>query len=282
MPIDKEIVRMHFDKHAHEYDKFARVQIDMAAKLLSLSELDELPNVLRILEIGSGTGLLTEQLLDRCPLASLTVVDISKSMLEAVRQKLGDGAERVCFVHGDAEEAAVIDELKRNEREFDLIISSATFQWFNRPEHTIAQYLELLAPGGMFAFATFGPRTFYELTESFEAAEQELKLPAVPHGSSFLAEEQWRAIFAHDSDCDLAWYRKEWVGHFPTVKHFLYSVKRIGAGNANRTESDPAQKVYTGKRLFKAMELAYLKRYSTASGIQATYDIGYGIYRKPV
>jgi malonyl-CoA O-methyltransferase len=43
----------------------------------------------RVLEIGCGTGFLSEALLARLPAASLTATDIAPAMLERARQRLG-------------------------------------------------------------------------------------------------------------------------------------------------------------------------------------------------
>ena len=279
MQIDKELVRQHFDRHAHEYDRYAVVQAYMAEKLAELLRSNHPPQGggPRILEIGSGTGLLTQLLLDQYTAAKITAVDLSASMLAALRQKLGSRSEQVVFVEGDAEELAAGGGLS-GEAPYDLIVSSATFQWFNDPAHTMARFRDKLAQGGVLAFATFAPGTFQELHASFGAAEEQLGLPRGAHGQSFCTAEQWSSFFPICSlDDRFIWHQETFVQHFPGVKDFLYAVKRVGAGNANRRGEQPT---FAGKRLFADMQRYYEDHYGEEAGIRATYCLGFGLYKK--
>jgi malonyl-CoA O-methyltransferase len=281
MSMNKELVRKHFNRHAHEYDQFANVQIHMADRLFTLLEANKSPMAARILEIGSGTGLLTRKLRSLYPEAELIVNDLSESMLETLRIKLGTDTERMEFVLGDAEGAEVIAQLSEKAAragKFDMIISSATFQWFNQPAATIDQYLRLLNKGGTFAFATFGPQTFYELRASFQAAELELKLPHTKHGQSFSSAEEWLSFFPKQSGTSFEWHDELRVEHFPTVGAFLNAVKRVGASNANASSTSGQQTHFAGKSMFRAMEQWYWQHYADERGIHATYELGFAIF----
>lgn len=281
MEIDKNLVRKHFDRHAHEYDAYASVQEDMAAKLMELLKQTQLPKMQRILEIGSGTGLLTRKLISSYPQAKLTVIDLSASMLEMLRHNLGANAAHMEFVLGDAEDSAIMEKLSDDADrygKFDLIVSSAAFQWLNDPAVVISGYLPLLDPKGVYAFATFGPQTFQELKASFFIAEQELGLPSIPHGQSFRSGDEWRSYFPHQDDADFLWQEEQRIECFPSVKEFLLSVKKVGAGNANVTDPEQRQLRMAGRKLFAAMENGYKRHYSSERGIETTYHLGFGRY----
>lgn len=93
-----------------------------------------------VLEIGCGTGQLTERL--ACSGFRLTAIDIGASMIAAARRRL-TGAEVsfqvTSFEHLDAVDAA-----------FDLVISSAAFHWID-PEVAFTKSARLLRPGGWLA-----------------------------------------------------------------------------------------------------------------------------------
>lgn len=310
---NKQLVRKHFERHAREYDLYADIQHQMAERLMDFL-LQEAPECqcLHILEIGCGTGILTERILRQFPNAQLTVVDLSAAMIAQTKDKLGAAAisatttattsattsavaisNSIRYLVADAED---IGSLPREK--YDLIISNATFQWFTHPEQTIRAYVaELMSADSVLAFATFGPRTFYELHEAFRIAEEQLNLPHSVHGLSYGNETFWQEIFAdvnsYDSDMkavvnaafnmtsekSLLWKQEEMKKYFPSVREFLYSIKRIGAGNTSTQSQTREGNGGSGRQLIMAMEKAYEGHFTNESGIQATYDLVYGLYQ---
>lgn len=282
--IDKSIVRKRFNRHASEYDRYAMVQKEMADKLVEqlaeqLTRPDRLPvdSPSRILEIGSGTGYLTEKLAAMWPQAHIDAVDLSEAMVEEAQTRLGRSASRCRFIVGDAErwaEETLSEPGSRGNEDrgiYDIIVSNATFQWFVDPEQTTKRLLRLLQRGGVFAFSTFGPRTFHELHESFRLAEAELGLPHLPHGQTFIPHTAWQqwlceSTVIHKSE------RYARVMKYRSVREFLDHVRRIGAGNAS-TLPDGQRTGGANKALFRLMFERYGERFGDDTGIRATYDI---------
>jgi ubiquinone/menaquinone biosynthesis C-methylase UbiE len=93
-----------------------------------------------VLEVGCGTGQLTERL--ACSGFRLTAIDIGPSMIAAARRRLA-GAD-VSFQVTSFEDLAAADAA------FDLIISSAAFHWID-PEVAFSKSARLLRPGGWLA-----------------------------------------------------------------------------------------------------------------------------------
>jgi malonyl-CoA O-methyltransferase len=272
--LNKKLVRQHFDRHAFEYDRYAQVQYEMAAHLMDMLE-QQFPQkrMKRILEIGCGTGILTEKLHHQWKSAQITAVDISEAMIEQTKLKLKGTANSIQYITEDIEVLVSTNQL---EAEYDLIISNAAFQWFQQPSLTVKCLLsKLQASGSVFAFSTFGPRTFHELHASFAAAETLLSLEPIPHGQAFLPETFWRTLFADllRHPAAFKWEQRERTVLHPSVRDFLTSVKRVGAGNASQTSGSVPQV----RQLFKQMEAHYLKCFSVEGSIQATYDLGFGI-----
>jgi SAM-dependent methyltransferase len=98
-----------------------------------------------VLEVGCGTGQLTERL--ACSGFRLTAIDIGPSMIAAARRRL-PGAE-VSFAVTSFEDLAAADA------SFDLVISSAAFHWID-PEVAFGKSARLLRPGGWLALLGTG------------------------------------------------------------------------------------------------------------------------------
>ena len=93
-----------------------------------------------VLEIGCGTGQLTERLARSG--FRLTAIDIGPSLIAAARRRLA-GAE-VSF------QVTSFEDLGAGDASFDLVISSAAFHWID-PEVAFSKSARLLRPGGWLA-----------------------------------------------------------------------------------------------------------------------------------
>jgi ubiquinone/menaquinone biosynthesis C-methylase UbiE len=111
-----------------------------------------------VLEIGCGTGQLTERL--AVSRFRLTAIDIGPSMIDAARRRLA-GTE-VSF------QATSFEGLAAADASFDLVISSAAFHWID-PEVAFAKSARLLRPGGWLALLGTEERYDDPLGEALEA-----------------------------------------------------------------------------------------------------------------
>ena len=93
-----------------------------------------------VLEVGCGTGQLTERL--ACSGFRLTAIDIGPSMIAAARRRLTDA--EVCF------QVTSFEDLAAADASFGLVISSAAFHWID-PEVAFSKSARLLRPGGWLA-----------------------------------------------------------------------------------------------------------------------------------
>lgn len=231
--IDKKALQKNFSKNAVNYDAFAKVQKKMARELFEgiCFEPNRAKDSLDILDVGCGTGYLSELMLKGYPNANITAVDIAPGMIEWAKQKLaGKGIEFLC---ADIEEVAL-------NRKFDIIVSNAAFQWFNRLEDTISKLKARLKDNGILAFSTFGPMTFNELRQSFESAKGKLNLADEPVPiQQFFSREALVDICLREPADDQASVNKavslekHEYEYFDTVRDFLKSVQKAGANNSN-------------------------------------------------
>ncbi|AFH59616.1 malonyl-ACP O-methyltransferase BioC [Paenibacillus caseinilyticus] len=279
--IDKKRVRRHFDRHAHEYDLYAEVQRRMTDELMSrLLERRRGPHVGRIVEIGCGTGQLTQKLLQAYPEAEVTAIDLSPKMAEVTRLRCAPWAgERLTVLAADAE-TLLMSPFCTPDRfsGFDLVVSSAAFQWFTDTQKTLTSWLGRIRQEGLLAFATFGPETFRELHGAFRQAEIRLGIPHQASGQQFADREEWQRLLlpCGESAWELDWDEERVIQRFDNVWSFLDSVKRVGAGNSVQ---DGRAGFSMARKRIELMTEAYSRAYGR-EGIPATYHIYYGMFGK--
>jgi 2-polyprenyl-3-methyl-5-hydroxy-6-metoxy-1,4-benzoquinol methylase len=100
-----------------------------------------------VLEIGCGTGQLTERLARFG--FGVTAIDIGSSLIAAARSHVQDPA--VSF------QVSSFEDLEADDASFDLIISAAAFHWVD-PEVRFVKSARLLRPGGWLALLDMDER----------------------------------------------------------------------------------------------------------------------------
>jgi len=163
-----------FGGAASTYDAHAGVQETVARHLMErlAPSFDGAGAGKRILEIGSGTGLLTMQLLEKYPEASFLITDVSQDMLNVCQEKVaawdsGHPIEalrpsRMAFRILDGQDItsglAGLQDVGAGP--FDLIASSMTAHWFSDPIRAFEIWQKHLAPGGRIICAMPGKDNF--------------------------------------------------------------------------------------------------------------------------
>ena len=153
MQLNTKSIKSRFEKSMDKYDENAIVQQEMAKILIS--ELIKLGNNYgSILELGSGTGLLTREVADRINFKKYTANDIVEKSKNYV-SKIITNSDFIC---GNAQKITV-------KGPYDLIISNAMFQWFSNIDEILIKCRKELANDGILAFSTFGQDNFKEIRE---------------------------------------------------------------------------------------------------------------------
>jgi malonyl-CoA O-methyltransferase len=266
--IDKQRVARRFNMAASTYDQYAQVQQGMAQHLLNrVVERGQAPG--RILEIGCGTGHLTQLLWTAFPTAEIVALDLAEKMVAVARRRVK--AQGVSFVVADAEVWSA--EAKGG---YDLIISNATIQWFTQPQAMLAQWFRLLRPGGRLAASTFGPETFAELHCIYREVEHEWRLPSQYHGLPLPNPARWEAWLAETGWLDANVQEEKVKVAFPSCRHFLAAVKKTGASH-----SESRLPLLTECQLVKEVMARYDREYKAEGGVMATYHVVGMEGRKP-
>jgi malonyl-CoA O-methyltransferase len=243
LTLDKDAIRRRFERAADAYDIFSVVQRGMAERLVERIERE--PST--ILDLGCGTGYLTELLSKRFPQAQIVAVDFAPAMIERARKRVPGASFLVCD----------IEELEPEPASYDLIASNATIQWLTEPEQTLARLADSLSAAGELRLATFGPRTFWELDQVLGelGCERGLDLPSAQKWETLLAGAGISRIRAHSCEERFS---------YPDCAAFLRSVKSSGAGYAPH--------VLAPGTLAEGMR-RYDKTFSNGSGVTVSYEI---------
>lgn len=237
---------------AEGYQQHAKVQRQVAQTLADM--LPPLAQPPRVLELGCGTGFLSQQLLARWPDGCFICSDIAQPMVERCQAQLGKRANILYAVLDGEQPAAIAPGL-------DLIAASMVFQWFVKPLDTLATLHNLLAPGGCLAFATLGPATFLEWQAGCIALGMASGLPDYPTAAT------WQQAWPTPTMTPL---REERITlHYPSGLAFLRALRAIGAHQpALGYHPQPAGSL---RRLLRHLEQG-------GRGVTMTYQVFYGLF----
>lgn len=136
-----------FDAHAAQYDALRRRLIppfdDFYGTTIEALSLGGRP-IRRVLDLGAGTGMLTERVAAAFPAARITLLDGSEAMLAEARGRLGDG-ERFTYLHGDLR-----DPLP--DGPWDAVVSTLAIHHLRDPDKRalFARLFEALPPDAVF------------------------------------------------------------------------------------------------------------------------------------
>ena len=149
--MNKDLIQSRFAKNLKTYNENARIQKRMAERLVTFLNKN---NYAKILEIGCGTGFLTELINNRITFEKLTAIDI----VEDCRNYINNINPEIEFINADIEEF-----INSNNEEYDLIISNATLQWAEDFKGLIKKLESKLCANGELLFSTFGKENFREI-----------------------------------------------------------------------------------------------------------------------
>lgn len=272
MNSSKEIERQFNRSSAGSYDQHANVQRMMAEQLATalkvLEGARESTPIRSMLEIGCGTGIVTSELAEKWPTATITALDIAPGMLRVAEQRVRGSQQAnrdINFIHGDVEKWSATAP----PASFDLIVSGACFQWLQQPKQTLQHLRHLLRPGGRLMFTTFGPATFYELHESFMEVYRQNGQQPQRHGLAFQSTTGWREMLVDSGFSHIQEDHLLQVETYPTPKDFLHAVKAMGASTS---EAAVVPGIST-RRLFADMYKVYESKFSLPGGVSATYEL---------
>lgn len=161
--VDQMQSRRHFDRVARSYDVSAKLEAEIAARMLErLDYLKLVPE--RLLDAGCGPGRDIRMLVRRYPKAQVIGLDFSLAMLRSARARSGwfasfferRGRRMVC---------ADLAALPLAQGSIDLVWSNLALHWLREPAQGLVEFRRVLRPGGLVMFTLLGPDTLLELRE---------------------------------------------------------------------------------------------------------------------
>jgi trans-aconitate 2-methyltransferase len=121
---------------ARTYDRSSQPQQAWASEVLA--RLAGIAPDATVIDVGCGTGRVTEALLAIVPRGRVLAIDASEDMVELARRRLGDRADVWCH--------DVLD--LKLDVPVDAIISTATLHWITDHDRLWRRLAQALRPGG--------------------------------------------------------------------------------------------------------------------------------------
>ena len=122
--------------------------------------LDQVPSSGTILDLGTGTGRLLEDLCDRAD--AVIAVDASPQMLEEARRRMADvGQDTVDFRLGD------LSHLPLQDGEVDAVVANMVLHHAPEPARAVLEIHRVLRPGGTLLLGDFLSHDEEWMRESF-------------------------------------------------------------------------------------------------------------------
>jgi ubiquinone/menaquinone biosynthesis C-methylase UbiE len=178
-----------FDRAAEDYDDLLRHNREGAARLVGALPAGRYEE---ILDVGCGTGFVSEEMIARFGTSHVTGVDPSAGMLEQFRAKLAGLSVEATLIQGGVHDMPVPDGA------YDAVVSGMAFHWFPEKPAAVAAMARRLRPGGVLGILAAGTGTDEEFRQILEAVD-----PPVPR--------EWVEVFGliHRDAAQLRDYMEE-------------------------------------------------------------------------
>ena len=152
---EKRLVEQHFQRSVGSYNGSAKAQ-EHICRVLAQQIARCTLNPARILEIGCGTGLLTQKLMPLFPKAEWWINDLCPQSVNHTLNRAIPALKKANPLEGDAEAIPFPSNI-------DLCVSASTLQWFENLPAFMQKVAQHLNPGGYFIFSTFGKANLSEI-----------------------------------------------------------------------------------------------------------------------
>jgi trans-aconitate 2-methyltransferase len=146
---------------ARTYDRSSEPQQAWAADVLA--RLQGLAPEATVLDVGCGTGRVTEKLLELVPRGRVLAIDASAEMVELARGRLGERAEVWCQ---DALELEL-------DQPVDAIVSTAALHWVPEHDRLWVRLARALRPGGVLEIQCGGEGNIDGVREVIDAVARD-------------------------------------------------------------------------------------------------------------
>lgn len=130
-------LKKHFNKEAEAFDEQVQKNIPCYNEMLTalINAIPDKNKNPKILDLGCGTGNITQKALTRFPDAEVTCLDLSENMIEIAKDKLSD-YEKIEYIVGDFTQMQI-------ETKYDVILSSLALHHIPNDEEKESMYKDI-------------------------------------------------------------------------------------------------------------------------------------------
>lgn len=218
-----------FAKASETYDKYSLPQQIIGNNLIAIL-LKYMQEAFNIIDLGCGTGIVTEQLAHRIPFENFHAMDLVDKFLIKARERLCNTP--INIYQQDFE------EIPHTEILFDLVFSNMSLQWALDFEKVLQIIFKMTKATSLIAFSIPIEGTFHELNTSsrnnFYTIE---KLNTLLNTVGFKIKEL--------SDETLVFNYQTWVSALKSIKHtganYLFKPSK---NNSSILKAKPTQLTY--------------------------------------
>jgi trans-aconitate 2-methyltransferase len=146
---------------ANTYDRSSHPQQAWASAVLA--RLEGIAQDATVLDVGCGTGRVTESLLELVPRGRVLAIDASREMIALARRRLGERARVWC---------QDVLELSLDEP-VDAIVSTATLHWVTDHDRLWSRLAGALRPGGVLEVQCGGAGNIERVRKAIEMAARD-------------------------------------------------------------------------------------------------------------
>lgn len=250
--IDRKI-RQSFSDAAFQYDILTslhkEIGRELSRKVIDNEQADY------ILDIGMGTGWLTNRLSFYLPESVIIGLDFASGMVNTAKKKW----EEINVIQANA---AVLP-FKKNS--FDMIVSNLAYQWIQDLDRTLRGNYAVLKDGGKIYLTLFGFNTFKELFHSLEQTKTNGRISVTPFRRLPAMHDVVQSLDAAGFKQVKSDYEIIKV-HFPEMYSLVKWIKDIGANVLNH-------EVPVGKQWLERANCYYEDHYKDKFGINATFEV---------
>ena len=255
-PQQKEKIAHNFSKGVINYLSHSQVQKQCAEKLLKLSQnyAESIPNG-SILEIGCGTGFVTQGLIKQFPNHFLDIIDISPEMLKYCANNLQIPEQQKALIQFRQIDG---ENIQPEKNKYSAIISSFTVQWFEDIVNSLNDVISTLKPQGVLLIAFPNDQSFPEWKRMCDDLSLPFTRNQLPHSAELI---QQLSIPPHKIHI----FEERITINYNNAADFFRSLKIIGAGcNLKQEKLSVAQM----KEL-----IDYWNNQCYPKNIEITYDV---------
>src|SRR3990167_9376022 len=217
----KTEIRNSFDRHAADYDQYAKIQREIGLRLFE--RLDYLKISPRyILDLGCGTGFFSRLLKKKYRQAEIIALDFSLNMLTHAKSKQ-NWRYQWPLVNADMVKMPFVNGA------FDLIFANQTLHW-NYPVATVfCELNRVMNTAGCLMFSTLGPDTFKELVHAWAGVDP------YSHTNPLMDMHDLGDALLSEYFLDPVVDQELLTGHYASLAELLMSLKKQGMRNLSQS-----------------------------------------------